>query len=194
MPRLLSRSRAWFVAVFLLGTTSVFAADTPRFELGAGYTFMRDADRGESFPGGWAVSATGNVNSWIGVVTEVGGSYRSCDNCQRGPFASQRFRGTDLRVRVLTFMAGPRVASHASALVTPFAQVLLGGSHISGGVEWDGALNTGFTYQPGAGIDVRVAPAVAVRLQGDYRIIRTSGRNNDESRFTAGIVLSRGSF
>jgi hypothetical protein len=31
-----------------------------------------------------------------------------------------------------------------------------------------------------------------VRLQGDYRIIRTSGRNNKESRFLAGIVFSRG--
>jgi hypothetical protein len=39
---------------------------------------------------------------------------------------------------------------------------------------------------------VRVARNAAVRLQGDYRIIRTSGRNNKESRFLAGIVLSRG--
>ena len=178
--------------VSIVGVSPLFAADTPRFELGAGYTFMRDTDRAESFPAGWAVSAIGNVNSWIGVVTEVGGSHRSCDNCPRGPFATERFRGTDLNVRILTFMAGPRVASHANSLVTPFAQVLLGGSHISGGIEWDGALNTGFTYQPGAGVDVRVARNAAVRLQGDYRIIRTSGRNNKESRFLAGIVLSRG--
>ncbi len=182
----------WFVAVFLLGTSSGFAADTPRFELGAGYTFMRDTVRSESFPAGWALSASGNVKSWIGVVTEVGGSHRSCDSCQRGPFATERFRGTNLNVSVLTFMAGPRVASHANALVTPFAQVLLGGSHIKGGLEWDGALNTGFTYQPGAGVDVRVARNAAVRVQGDYRIIRTSGRNNKESRFLAGVVLSRG--
>ena len=89
-------------------------------------------------------------------------------------------------------MGGPRVASHANSLVTPFAQVLVGGSHIRGGIEWDGALNTGFTYQPGAGVDVRVARNAALRLQGDYRIIRTSGRNNKETRFLGGIVLSRG--
>ena len=108
------------------------------------------------------------------------------------PRATDRFRGTNLNVTVLTFMAGPRVASHANSLVTPFAQMLLGGSHIKGGLEWDGALNTGFTYQPGAGVDLRVARNAALRLQADYRIIRTSGRNNKETRFLGGIVLSRG--
>jgi opacity protein-like surface antigen len=182
----------WFVAVFLLATASAFAADTPQFELAGSYAFMKDTTRSDSFPAGWAISAIGNVNSWIGVVAEVGGNHTSCDNCQRGPFASERFRGTNLDITIVTFMAGPRVASHANSLVTPFAQVLLGGSHIKGGIEWDGALNTGFTYQPGAGVDVRVAPGVALRLQGDYRIIRTSGRNNKESRFLGGVVLSRG--
>jgi len=186
------RVAALALCLCIVGVSPLFAADTPRFELGAGYTFMRDTDRAESFPAGWLVSASGNANNWIGVVTEVGGSHRSCDNCPRGPFATEAFRGTNLHVRVLTFMAGPRVASHANSFVTPFAQVLVGGSHISGGVEWDGALNTGFTYQPGAGVDVRIAPGIAVRVQGDYRIIRTSGRNNNESRFLAGIVLSRG--
>src|SRR4029450_10683576 len=100
---------------------------------------MQGTPRFDSFPAGWAVSATGNVNSWIGVGPEVGGSHRACDNCHRGPFATDRFRGTNLHVTVLTFMAGPRVASHANSLVTPFAQVLLGGSHIKGGPQGDGA-------------------------------------------------------
>ena len=180
------------LCLLLLGPTPLLAADTPQLELAGSYTFMQDTTRSDRFPAGWAVSVTGNVKSWIGVVTEVGGNHMSCDNCQRGPFATDRFRGTNLQITILTFMAGPRVASHASSLVTPFGQVLLGGSHIKGGIEWDGALNTGFTYQPGAGVDVRVARNAALRLQGDYRIIRTSGRNNKETRFLAGIVLSRG--
>lgn len=185
-------STLWFVALFLCGTAPLFAADTPQLELAGSYAFMRDTSRSDSFPAGWAATATGNVNSWIGVVAEVGGSYKSCDNCQRGPFASDRFRGNNLRVSVLTFLGGPRVASHANSLITPFGQVLLGGSHIRGGLEWDGALNTGFTYQPGGGVDVRVARNAAVRLQGDYRIIRTSGRFNKEPRFAVGIVFTHG--
>jgi hypothetical protein len=192
MPRSRSLATPWFVVFLVFGTAPLFAADTPQFELGGSYAFMRDTSRSDSFPAGWAATATGNVNSWIGVVGEVGGSYRSCDNCQRGPFASDRFRGTNVHIAIHTYLAGPRVASHANSLLTPFAQILFGGSHMSGGTEWDGALNTGFTYQPGGGVDVRVARNCAVRLQGDYRVIRTSGRNNTESRFLAGIVLSRG--
>ncbi|MGH2400158.1 MAG: outer membrane beta-barrel protein [bacterium] len=175
------------LSLFLLGTAPL-SAQTPRAELSGAYSFMRDADRGEDFPAGWAASAIGNVNNWIGVATELGGSRRTCRNCQRGPFVSQRFRGTDLDVRVYTFMAGPRFAARALSAVTPFAQILVGGSHVAGGIEWDGALNTGFTYQPGGGMDVAVTPVVGIRLQADYRIIRTQGRHNKQTRVLGGLV------
>ena len=179
------------LCLFLLGALPL-NAQTPRAEISGGYSFMHDNDRSEDFPAGWAASATGNVNRWIGVAAEVSGNYRTCENCQRGPFTSQRFLGTDLHLRVLTYMAGPRVAARAFAAVTPFAQVLFGGSHMSGGTQWDGALTTGFTYQPGAGVDINVTPRAGVRLQGDYRVIRTSGQDNHESRFLVGIVLRYG--
>jgi hypothetical protein len=89
-------------------------------------------------------------------------------------------------------MAGPRFAARAISAVTPFAQVLFGGSHISGGVEFDGALTTGFTYQPGAGVDIRVTPKVGIRFQGDYRVVRTQGNNGKQSRFLAGVVFRSG--
>jgi hypothetical protein len=153
---------------------------------------MRDMDRAEDFSTGWFGSVVGNVNSWIGIATEIGGNSRTCDKCQRGPFTSATFRGTDLHLRVFTFMAGPRFASHAVAAVTPFAQVLVGGSHASGGFQFDGALTTGSTYQPGAGVDLNVRPRVGIRLQGDYRVIRTQGHNSKESRFLAGVVFRSG--
>ena len=181
------------LCVVLSGAAPLFAADTPRFEIAGAYAFLHDSERSETFPAGFAVAATGNINTWVGVVAEVGGNYDVCNNCQRGPFASGVFRGQDLHIRLLSWLGGPRIASHAASVVTPFAHVLFGGTHMSGGTEFDGALNTGFTYQPGAGLDVRVTPKVGVRLQGDYRIIRTTGHNNKESRFLAGIVFSHGS-
>ena len=180
------------LCLMLCGAAPVFAADTPKFDVLGAYSFMRDTSRSETFPAGWVASAAGNATSWIGVVTEVGGSYRTCKNCQRGPFASQKFRGTDLHLSVHTFLGGPRVASHAVAAMTPFAQVLFGGAHVSGGVEFDGALNTGVVYQPGAGIDVQVTPSVGIRLEGDYRVIRSTGHNNKESRVLAGVVVGFG--
>jgi opacity protein-like surface antigen len=163
-------------------------AQTPRAEISGGYAVLRDQDRAETFPAGWVASVAGNINGWIGAAAEVGGSHRVCRDCQRGPFTSATFRGTDRSLRVYTFMVGPRVASRALSRVTPFAQVLLGGSHISGGVQFDGALTTGFTYQPGAGIDVAVRPNLGLRLQGDYRVIRTEGHDGKASRFLAGAV------
>lgn len=168
------------------------SAQTPRAEISGAYAVMRDQDRAETFPAGWVASVAGNINGWIGVVSEVGDSYRVCRDCQRGPFTSATFRGTDRHLRVFTFMAGPRVASRAMARVTPFAQVLLGGAHISGGVQFDGALTTGFTYQPGAGVDLYLTPNLGLRLQGDYRVIRTEGHSGKASRVLAGVVWRRG--
>ena len=168
------------------------SAQTPRFEISGGYSFMRDQDRSEDFPAGWVASASGNISDWIGVVAEIGGSHRVCRKCERGPFTSEMFRGTDRDLRVFTFLAGPKFALRAMSLVTPFAQVLLGGSHISGGVQFDGALTTGFTYQPGAGVDINVAPNLGLRLQGDYRVTRTEGHNGKAPRFVAGIVWRQG--
>jgi hypothetical protein len=137
--------------LFLMGTTPLFAADTPQFDLAGSYAFMQDTSRSDSFPGGWAVAATGNVNSWIGVVAEVGGSHRSCDNCQRGPFATERFVEPTCTSRCSPSWGDRESPSHANSLVTPFAQVLVGGSHIRGGIEWDGALNTGIHVSAGRG-------------------------------------------
>jgi opacity protein-like surface antigen len=179
------------LCLLLLGTLPL-EAQTPRAEISGAYSFMHENNRSEDFAAGWVASAIGNVNTWIGVATEVGGNYRTCENCQRGPFTSARFRGTDLHLRVYTFMGGPRFAFRAISAVTPFAQILFGGSHMSGGTQFDGALTTGFTYQPGAGVDINVTQKVGIRLEGDYRVIRTSGEDNKESRFLLGVVLRYG--
>ena len=181
------------LCALLSGAAPLLAQDSPQFDVAGTYGFMRDTNRGQNFPAGWAVAATGHVNDWAGVVTEVGGGSTTCTNCQRGPFASEAFRGQDLHLRVLTFMGGPRVTAHGLGTVTPFAQMLFGGAHLSGGIEWDGALNTGFAYQPGAGVDFHAGPKVSFRIQGDYRIIRTTGHNNNQSRVLTGVVYNFGS-
>jgi hypothetical protein len=167
-------------------------AQTPRAELSAGYAFTHDVDRKEDVPYGWVVSAIGNINGWIGVTSELSGAYRTCEACQRGPFDSQRLSGTDLDIHVYTFMAGPRLAARAFSTVTPFAQMLVGGSHVGGGIQWDGALNTGLTFQPGGGVDIAMTRVVGLRLQADYRVIRTQGRHNKQTRVAGGLVWQFG--
>jgi hypothetical protein len=182
----------WLVVCLVLLAALPASAQTPRVEISGGYSFMHDQDREEDFPAGWFASATGNITDWIAGVAEIGGHHRVCRKCERGPFTSETFRGTDRDLRVFTFMAGPRVATRVMSRAMPFAQVLLGGSHISGGVQFDGALTTGFAYQPGAGVDVYLTPALGLRLQGDYRVVRTEGNNGGASRFLLGVVWRRG--
>src|SRR5204863_8041816 len=131
--------------------------------------------RRQKLSAGWEVGATGKIKNWAGVIAEGSGGYATCGNCQRGPFASAVLRGNNLHIRVHTYLGGPRVSLHALSAFTPFAQVLFGGSHMSGGTEFDGALNSGVMYQAGVGIDVRVGPRVGLRFQGVYRVIRTAG-------------------
>ena len=184
--------RGWLVIALLLLGAAPSSAQAPRMEVVGGYSFMRDQDRSEDFPAGWVASVIGNITGWIGGVAEVGSSDRTCEDCQRGPFTSETFRGTDRHLRVFTFMAVPRVALRETSRVTPFAQFLLGGSHISGGVQFDGALTTGFAYQPGAGVDVNVTPKLGVRIQSDYRVVRTNGHNGGVTRVAAGLVWRQG--
>lgn len=174
------------VCLLVLGVLPA-RAQTSKFEFSGGYAYVHEQDRSEDYPAGWVAAGMGNVTDWIGVSAEVSGNYGTCKGCQRGPFTSQRSRGRDLDLAIYTYMVGPRLAARMSR-VTPFAQVLLGGTHISGGAEFDGALTTGFSYQPGGGVDVYLTPAIGLRVQGDYRVVRTEGLNNNETRLVVGIV------
>lgn len=174
----------------LLGALPAMA-QTPRAEVNVGYTYMQEQDRDENYPAGFVVDVAGNINNWSAGVAEVGMHFRTCENCQRGPFDSNSFRGRDLNLRIFSYLAGPRFVARPSAAVSPFFQVLLGGTHASS-VQWDGALSTGFTYQPGAGVSISVSPTLGVRLQGDYRVIRTSGVDNHHTRIVVGVVYRKG--
>jgi opacity protein-like surface antigen len=98
-------------------------------------------------------------------------------------------------------MAGPRFASHAASRVTPFAQILVGGSHVSGGIEWVGAMTTATSFQPGGGVDINVSPKWGLRVQGDYRLIHVGHGSFEtpnpahiakETRFVVGLVYKKG--
>ena len=171
--------------LLLLGTLArPVAAQAPmasRYEVAAGYLFMHDQDISENFSRGWVVSGAGNVTPWLGLVGEVGASYRTLDLLGEPP-----------KLRVYTYMGGPRLTASVFSGVAPFAQVLFGAARASSGVLGVGDSVTDFAYQPGGGVDVHLAPAVAVRLEGDYRIIRSNGRNSKEPQVIAAAVVGFG--
>ena len=96
------------------------------------------------------------------------------------------------------FLFGPEVS--LPTWVSPFAHVLIGGSHqsISSGTLTSAlpyntvAANshTGFSTAIGGGLDLKLIPHVYVRaIQIDYAVTRLNGNTQNDPRISAGLVL-----
>jgi outer membrane protein with beta-barrel domain len=177
-------------AVFILISVSVVpaaaqSADPPRYEAAGGYQFMRDQDIAKqdpdlsaNFPLGWVASGGAHLWGWVGAIGEVSGSYKTLS-----------IPGDKPKLRVYTFMAGPRFTRTAHPGVNPFAQLLFGSARASTSVLGVRETVTDFSCQPGGGIDLNTARRLGLRLEGDYRIVRESGHNSKEPRVIAAAVI-----
>jgi hypothetical protein len=118
--------------------------------------------------GGWSTGLVGSgafrVMPAISVVGEVAWYRPNGENAE-------------------TFAGGVRFHVPAPGMkVSPFVQALIGGINFEG--------ETGFLFQPGAGVDVPVAPMISIRVQGDYQYARFSGGGSDNGfRLSAGVVI-----
>jgi opacity protein-like surface antigen len=167
----------------LLGLSrSAQAQNAGGIEVAAGYSFLHDQELEENLPLGWVVSVAGPANAPLSIVGEVGGNYKTLSAL-----------GVDVTLRVHSFLAGVKVASRTGPGVTPFGQILAGAARFSGDVNVAGfgvgTSETGFALQPGGGVDVGVGARAAVRLEGDYRLVRVEGSNGNEWRFVVGVVF-----
>lgn len=161
--------RFLLAALISLMALPAAAQTTPAFDVSGGYSYLRDAANFN----GWFASVAGNVSPTLGVVGEVGGNYKD-------------------PVSLHTFMVGPRLVSRNSDAFTPWAQVLVGAARSSVDVGGLSASTTGFSVQPGVGVDYWVAPHKGVRVGVDYRRI-FGDTDTNQLRFTVGVVLEFGS-
>ena len=180
------RSTCLVLVALAMPAVSAFAqpATHMRYDAAAGYVFMRDQDIANTnpdisanFPTGWLAGAGGTLTSWLGFAGEVSGSYKTVN-----------LPGDRPKLRVYTFVAGPRVKP-AHARIAPFGQVLFGAARATTTVVTVTDTTTNFAYQPGGGVDLNVSGRVGVRVEGDYRIIRAAGSNSKEPRFTLAAVI-----
>jgi opacity protein-like surface antigen len=173
---------ALFLCVLLLAAP-VFAASAPKGELSIGYAFMRDDELKENFPLGWVASAAGNVSDVLGIVGELGGSYKTVTDA-----------GGDVKLSVHTFMAGVRLTAPGSDSARLFLQVLAGAARAGASIADTSASNTNFAVQPGIGVDFKVGEKMFLRLGGDYRRIsgESGGSSTNEFRGHVGLVFGLG--
>src|SRR5437870_12603701 len=74
---------------------------------------------------------------------------------------------------------------------TPFAHALFGGFHSSASASGISASDSGFALMLGGGADVKVAPAISVRLlQFDWLSLHANGNSdNNNMRLSTGVVF-----
>jgi len=184
--------RVSFVAVLLLSALAAPAtaqsAAPARYEIAGGYARLRDQDIADSnpeisstFPTGWMIGAGVGVRQWLEAVGEVGGSHKTVS-----------IPGDEPKLRLYTFMAGPRATARRTGSVAPFAQVLFGAARASTIVVNVTDTVTDFAWQPGGGVNVNVRRRVGVRVEGDYRIVRAAGRNSKEARVVGAAFVTFG--
>jgi hypothetical protein len=171
------RRLLWLALAILVVGGTARAQETPAAEVSVGYSYLRlGASNGINQNGG-SVSAAFNVNHWFGVVGDVGGYHAS-------PFGV----GLD----TYTFLVGPRLSCRTGSRVTPFAQVLVGGAHLTAGVEGESASTTAFAFSAGGGVDLRISPRIAFRPQVDYIGMRSNGSTLNCTRASASVVFRFG--
>lgn len=132
----------------------------------------------------WSASATVQTTKWLGIVADVGGF------SGRVPPRSQ---GDTPKAHGYSLMAGARFRDARPKTVRAFAQVLAGPVRITGSgkqavlagdcsdsfsraceLRDDVSVTSSATvvaFQPGGGVEITVAPHLAVRAGGDLRVI-----------------------
>ncbi|MGH9724375.1 MAG: outer membrane beta-barrel protein [Candidatus Acidiferrales bacterium] len=158
------------LGLFLLVSISARAQGlTDKVEVFGGYTFENFGSSPSANLNGWELAGQYKVTDWLGGVADFDGHYGS-------------IAGTGTSVH--TFLFGPQVSWPAR--ISPFAHVLVGGAHISGG----GASDTSFSTALGVGIDARITHGFSWRvIQGDYVVTRFFGNTQNNARVSTGIVF-----
>ena len=174
-----------FVSLF---GVSAFAQDTPKFDVFAGYSYLRanpDTTGISSFSmNGGSASLAYNANHWLSGVADFGG------------YHANNILGTHVDGTLSTFLFGPRVSYHRDSRITPFGQVLFGVAHIGGnnGLGFSSS-NNSFAMTVGGGVDYKLTDRFSIRpVQVEYLLTRfnelglgTQSQNN--LRVSTGIVF-----
>lgn len=153
------------IALLLLGSAG-FAQVPTSGNVFIGYSYNRANFAGNGINlNGWTGALEGKVAPFLGIVADMSGQY--------GSGISQH-----------NVLFGPRVSTSIGR-IRPFAHVLIGVSHVSGGGDSD----TSFGDAIGGGVDYKLIKVIAWRFQGDLLQTRFFHDTQNDFRFSTGVVL-----
>jgi len=179
------------VAVLLFAATPALAQSpvsvtrkTPVGEMFGGFSYARLSDSGVSTnTKGVVGSFAWNAKPWLQLVADTSynvGSYNG---------VNVTLYGNHYGVRVFH-------RERNSWRASPFAEVLVGGSHVNNTVSGAGGLqftDLGFSMKMGGGVDFNLTPHFAVRVfDADYYRTSLFGAHQNNIWLTTGFVIRLG--
>lgn len=176
------------LALVSLSSVAVSAQDVPKFDLFAGYSYVRANPATSGVDGfnlhGGSASIAYNANSWLSGVADFGG------------YHSNNILGTGVDGTLSTYLFGPRLSYRRNSHFTPFGQVLFGVAHIGGsdGLAFSTS-NNSFAMALGGGVDVKITHHFSLRpVQVDYLLTRfdefgNGAQNQNNLRVSTGVVF-----
>jgi opacity protein-like surface antigen len=176
-----------FCGLFLALSVPAMAQNKPDVEVFGGYSHLDLLGVGNFGFNGGSGSVSVNMSKWFGLVGDFGGYHTSA-------FGSS--------ATAISYMGGPKFSYRKMERITPFAQALFGGMHLTqsvGGIcnGGSGCKANPFAMAMGGGLDVNLTPHLGIRLvQAEYLYTRFGGEGIATSqnglRVSAGIVFRWG--
>jgi Outer membrane protein beta-barrel domain len=160
-----------------MGPLAASAQDASKGDVFAGYSML--ATDGETMHG-WHAALGWGLSGRFGLLLDVSGHQGTVE-------------GTD--IGTLSLMAGPRVTFGAGRL-RPFLHVIGGVVRSKASVSvFDIEISestTDFGGAAGGGFDIGLGDRWAIRLAGDYRVVKVDDETASDPRFSAGVAYNFG--
>jgi hypothetical protein len=148
-----------------------------------GYSFFHVNNPAGTFPVGWMASAALPLTERVDIVAAVSSQYKSYGT-QLGA------NGDALRGHNHAIVVGPRLDYRRKRLVA-FGQILFGIQASGTSSATRDAAVTRYVWEPGGGIDLRIAEKLFVRFESDYRVTVATVSTPSAVSFASGLVLVR---
>lgn len=181
------RNLVGLFGLVLAFSSAAAAQDASKADLFLGYSYGRIGPRtsgiGNFNINGGTSSIAWNLHHSFGIVADFAG-YRIGE-----------INGFDPDSKAFTYLFGPRFSYRRSKTITPFAQVLIGGAHVSRNPLPSSSSRNALAMTLGGGVDANLSKHLALRLgQLEYFLTRFQEIGNDRQtqsnlRFSAGIVF-----
>lgn len=162
--------------VFFLFSVVASAQIIPKGNVFGGYSYNRFDLGGGSHSNfnGWDASLEGKVFPFVGIVADISGYYGT---------------PSSINTKEYNFLFGPRVSMSIGKL-RPFAEALVGATHVNSTFQGVSTSDTGFGYALGGGVDYKVFHAFAWRVEGDFLQTRFFSSTQDNVRISTGVVFN----